>query len=88
MKRSRVTGQQIVFALQQAEQGTAVGEVTRKMGISEQTFYRGQKKFGGLMPSEVRKLWQLEEENARLRRLVANLSLDQEMLQEVIRKKL
>jgi putative transposase len=88
MKRSRFTDQQIAFALQQAEQGTAVGEVTRKMGISEQTFYRWKKKFGGLMPSEVRKLRQLEEENARLRRLVADLSLDKEMLQEVIRKKL
>ena len=65
-----------------------LGEVTRKMGISEQTFYRWKKKFGGLMPSEVRKLRQLEEENARLRRLGADLSLDKEMLQEVIRKKL
>jgi len=58
------------------------------MGITEQTFYRWKKKFGGLMPSEVRKLRQLEEENRRLRRLVANLSLDKEMLQEVTRKKL
>jgi putative transposase len=66
MKRSRFTDQQIAFALQ-AEQGTQVAEVTRKMGISEQTFYRSKKKFGGLMPSEVRKLRQLEEENARLR---------------------
>jgi putative transposase len=68
--------------------GDPVAEVTRKMGVSEQTFYRWKKKFGGLMPSEVRKLRQLEEENARLRRLVADLSLDKEMLQEVIRKKL
>jgi putative transposase len=59
MKRSRFTDQQIAFALQQAEQGTQVAEVTRKMGISEQTFYRWKKKFGGLMPSEVRKLRQL-----------------------------
>jgi putative transposase len=65
MKRSRFTDQQIAFALQQAEQGTQVAEVTRKMGISEQTFYLWKKKFGGLMPSEVRKLRQLEEENAR-----------------------
>lgn len=78
---------EIAFALQQAEQGTQVAEVTRKMGVSEQTFY-SWKKYGGLMPSEVRKLRQLEEENARLRRLVADLSLDKEMLQEVIRKKL
>lgn len=88
MKRSRFTDQQIALALQQAEQGTQVGEVTRKMGISKQTFYRWQKKSGGLMPSEVRKLRQLEEENFRLCRLVADLSLDKEMLQEVIRQKL
>jgi len=56
MKRSRFTDQQIAFALQQAEQGTQVGEITRKMGISEPTFYRWKKKFGGLMPSDVRKL--------------------------------
>ena len=88
MKRSKFTDQQIAFVLQQAEQGTSVGEIIRKMGISEQTFYRWKKKFGRMMPSEVRKLKQLEEENVRLRRLVADLSLDKEMLQEVIRKKL
>lgn len=88
MKRSRFTEQQIAFALQQAEGGTPVGEVCRRMGISEQTFYRWKKRFGGLMPSEVRRLKQTEEENARLRRLVADLSLDKEMPQEVIRKKL
>ncbi len=88
MKRSRFTEQQIAFALQQAESGTPVGDVCRKMGVSEQTFYRWKKRFGGLMPSEVRRLKQTEEENVRLRRLVADLSLDKEMLQEVIRKKL
>ena len=88
MKRSRFTEQQIAFALHHAEQGTAVGEITRKMGITEQTFYRWKKKYGGLMPSERRKLKQLEEENRRLKRLVADLSLDKEMLQEAIRKKL
>ena len=88
MKRSRFTEQQIAFALHQAEQGTAVGEIVRKMGITEQTFYRWKKKFGGLMPSELRRLKQLEEENRRLKRLLADLSLDKEMLQEVIRKKL
>ena len=88
MKRSRFTEQQIAFVLQQAESGTPVLEVCRKMGISEQTFYRWKKRFGGLMPSEVRKLKQLQEENTRLRHLVADLSLDKEMLQEVIRKKL
>jgi len=88
MKRSRFSDQQIAFALQQAESGTTVGEICRKLGISEQTFYRWKKRFGGLMPSEVRRLKQTEEENARLRRLVADLSLDKEMLQEVIRKTL
>lgn len=88
MKRSKFTDQQIAFALHQAAQGTSVGEIIRKMGVSEQTFYRWKKKFGNLMPSEVRKLRQLEEENRRLKRLVADLSLDKEMLQEVIRKKL
>ena len=58
------------------------------MGITEQTFYRWKKKYGGLMPSELRRLKQLEEENVRLKRLAADLSLDKEMLQEVIRKKL
>jgi putative transposase len=86
MKRSRFTDQQIAFTLQQAEQGTQAGEVTRKMGINEQTFYRWKKKFGSLMPSEVRKFRKLEKENARLRRLVAGLSLEKEILQEVIRK--
>ena len=88
MKRSRFSEQQIAFTLQQAESGTPVGEICRKMGVSEQTFYRWKKRFGGLMPSEVRRLKQTEEENVRLRRLVADLSLDKEMLQEVIRKKL
>ena len=86
MKRSKFTEQQIAFALQQAESGTPIGEVCRKMGIFEQTFYRWKKKFMGLMPSEVRRMRQMEEENTRLRRLVADLSLDKEMLQEVIRK--
>ena len=87
MKRSRFTDRQIAFALQQAEAGTGVLEGCRTMGVAEQTFYRWKKKFGGLMPSEVRKLRQLEEENFRLRGWVADLSLDQEMLPEVIRKK-
>ena len=88
MKRSQFTDQQIAFALRQAEGGTSVPEVCRKMGVSEPTFYRWKQKYGGLMPSEVQRLRQLEEENARLRCLVADLSLDKEMLQEVVRKKL
>ncbi len=87
MKKSRFSDQQIAFALQQAETGTSVADVCRKLGISEATFYRWKERYGGLMPSEVRKLKHFEEENARLRRLVSDLSLDKEMLQEVLRKK-
>lgn len=88
MKKSKFTEQQIAFALQQAESGTSVSEVSRKMGIAEATFYRWKQLYGGLMPSEVKKLRQLEEENGRLRRIVADLTLDKEMLQEVIRRKI
>jgi putative transposase len=88
MKKSKFTEQQIAFALQQAESGTAVSELCRKLGISEQTFYRWKRRYGGMMPSEVRRMRQIEEENGRLKRIVADLSLDKEMLQEVIRKKL
>ena len=86
MKRSRFTEQQIAFALQQAEQGTPVAEVVRKMGISEQTFYRWKKKFGQMAPSEIKKMKQLEEENRRLKGLVADLTLDRQMLQDVLRR--
>lgn len=88
MKKSKFTEQQVAFALQQAEGGTAVAEVCRKIGISEATFYRWKQVYGGLMPSEVRKLRQLEEENRRLRKVVADLTLNKEMLQEVVRRKL
>jgi putative transposase len=88
MKKSRFTEQQIAFALQQAETGTSVEEVCRKLGISQATFFRWKKVYGGLMPSEVRKLKHLEEENTRLRKLVADLTLDKEMLSEVIKKKI
>jgi putative transposase len=88
MKKSKFSEQQIAFALQQAEGGTTVAEICRKMGIAEATFYRWKQLYGGLMPSEVKKLRQLEEENGRLRRIVADLTLDKEMLQEVIRRKL
>ncbi len=87
MKKSRFTEEQIAFALKQAETGTSVGEVVRKMGISEQTFYRWKKKYGGLGSSELRKLKQLTEENRRLKHMVADLSLDKHMLQEVLSKK-
>ena len=88
MRKSRFTDEQIAYALQQAEYGTPVTEVIRKMGISEQTFYRWKKKYSGMTSSEVRRLKQLGEENRRLKRLVADVSLDKAMLQDVISKKL
>jgi putative transposase len=88
MKKTRFTDEQIAFALRQAETGTPVQEIIRKMGISEQTFYRWKKLYGGLGPSEVRRLKMLEEENRRLKQMVADLSLDKHMLQDVLSRKL
>jgi putative transposase len=79
MKRSRFSDQQIAFVLRQADEGTAIAEVCRKVGISEATYYNWRKKFGGLMPSEMRRLKQLEEENGKLKRIVADLALDKEI---------
>jgi putative transposase len=76
------------FALRQAEQGTRVTEVCRKMGVSQATFYNWKKKYGGMGVPELRRLRQLEEENKQLKQLVADLSLDKQMLQDVIKKKL
>jgi len=87
MKSSRYTAEQIAFAIRQAESGTSVPEVCRKMGIAEQTFYRWKKKFAGMGIAEVRRLKILEEENRKLKQLVADLSLDKQMLQDVLRKK-
>ena len=86
-KRSHFTTEQIVFALRQAESGTPVIEICRKMGIVEQTFYRWKKKYIGMGVAEVRRLKILEEENRNLKQLVADLSLDKQMLQDVLRKK-
>jgi putative transposase len=88
MKKTRFTEQQIAFALKQAETGTSVAEVVRKLGISEATFYNWKKKYGGLSVTEVRRLKQLEDENARLKKIVADLTLDKEMLQDVLKKNL
>ena len=88
MRKTRFTDGQIALALRQSDEGVSVGEVCRKMGVSEQTYYRWRKKYGGLMPAEMKRLRQLEEENGRLKKLAADLSLDKEMLQEVERKKL
>lgn len=88
MKKSRFTNEQIAFALKQAEAGTPIEEVCRKLGVSQQTFYRWKKKFGDMGVTELRKLKSLEEENRRLKSLVADLSLDKQILQDVLSKKL
>ena len=87
MKRKRYADEQIAFALRPAESGTSVEEVCRKLGVSEATFYRWKKQFAGMGEVEIRRLKQLEEENAKLKRLVADLSLDKTMLQDVLRRK-
>jgi len=86
MKKSKFTEEQVAWALKQSELGISVEEVCRKLGIAEATFYNWKKKYGGLGPSELRRLRQLEEENAKLKRLVADLSLDKIMLQDVCQK--
>ena len=88
MKKSRFSEEQIAFALKQAETGTSVAEVIRRMGISEQTFYRWKKLYGGLGTGGLRRLKQLEEENRKLKQLIADLSLDKHILQGVLSKKL
>jgi len=87
MKRSRFTEEQIAYALRQAEAGTPVADVCRQLGVSEATFYVWKKKFANLGVTELRKLRMREEENARLKRVVADLTLDRHILQEVLRKK-
>ncbi len=88
MKASRFSEAQKAFVLRQAEEGVPVGEVCRKAGISQATFYAWKKRYAGLMPDEMRRLKALEDENARLKKLVAELSLDKEMLQDVVRRKI
>jgi putative transposase len=88
MRKSKFTEQQFAFILKQADDGVSVEDTCRKAGISIQTYYRWRQKYGGLMPSEMKRLRQLEEENTRLKRLAVNLSLDKEMLQDVTRRKM
>jgi putative transposase len=86
VKKSRFTEEQIAFALKQAETGTPVAEVLRRMRISEQTFYRWKKLYGGLGTGELRRLKHLEDENRKLKQLVADLSIDKHILQDVLSK--
>jgi putative transposase len=88
MKRSRFSEEQIVYAIRQAESGTPVGDLCRQLGVSEATFYAWKKRYAHLGVSELRRLRQVEEENNRLKRLVADLSLDKHMLSEALRKKI
>jgi len=88
MGRKQYTEEQIAFALRQAESGTPVAEIIRRLGVSEQTFYRWKKQFAGLGVAELRRLRTVEEENRKLKQLVADLSLDKKMLQDVLSKKL
>jgi putative transposase len=87
MKRSKFSEEQIAFALRQAESGTPVADVSRQLGVSEATFYLWKKKYAHLGVSELRRLRQVEDENRRLKQLVADLTLDKHMLTEALRKK-
>ena len=87
MPRERFTHEQIAFALRRAENGATVEEVCRELGVSEPTLYRRKKQFAGMGVPEIRRLKQLEDENARLKRLVADLTLDRSMPQDVLRRK-
>lgn len=88
MKKSKYTDEQVAYAIRQVDSGTPVGDVCRNLGISEQTFYRWKRRYAGMDVTEMRRLRLLEDENHKLKQLVADLSLDKHMLQEVIAKKL
>jgi len=87
MRKSKFTEEQMAYALKQAELGISVEEVCRKMGISSATFYTWRQKYAGVGPSELRRMRQLEEENRKLKQIVADLSLDKAMLQHIVQKK-
>lgn len=88
MKASRFSEAQKAFILKQGADGMPVADICRKAGISQATYFNWKKKYGGLLPSEMRRLKQLEDENSKLRKVVADLSLDKEMLQDALRRKL
>ena len=83
MKRKRFSVEQIVAVVKQAELGMPVAEIVRQVGIFEQTFYRWKKQYAGLQSDQVRELKQLQDENVRLKKLVAELSLDKAILQDI-----
>jgi len=87
MRKSRYSEEQIIRVLRQVESGQKVKDVIREHGISEQTYYRWKSKYGGMTVSDAKRLKQLETENRRLKKLVADLSLDKQMLQEVLDRK-
>ncbi len=88
MKAANFTDAQKAFIIKQGEDGTPVAEICRKAGISQATYFNWKKKYAGLLPTEMKRLKQLEDENERLKKIVADLTLDREMLQDVIRRKL
>ena len=88
MKASNFSDAQKAFIIKQGDDGTPVAEIYRKAGISQATYFNWKKKYAGLLPTEMKRLKQLEDENARLKKIVADLTLDREMLQDVIRRKI
>jgi putative transposase len=88
MRKARFSEEQITYALKQVESGRPVGEVCRQVGVSEQSFYRWKRRYEGMGVAELRRLRQLEEENRKLKRIVADLTLDKHILQDVISRKL
>lgn len=88
MKPSKFTDAQKAFIIRQGDDGTPVADICRKAGISQAAYFNWKKKYAGMMPSEMKRLRELEEENARLKRIVADLSLDKEMLQDIVKRKI
>lgn len=88
MKASQFSDAQKAFVIKQGDEGVPVAEICRKAGISQATYFNWRKKYVGMLPPEMKRLKRLEDENSRLKKIVADLTLDREMLQDVIRRKL